>query len=81
MAGRVLESEPDHVGALLIRSEARARNHKDLELALADADRVSSLDPDRPRRVEAAHPRAARARSDQGGGGLDRRPREAARGQ
>jgi tetratricopeptide (TPR) repeat protein len=47
MAGRVLESEPDQIGALLIRAEARARDHKDLELALADADRAAELDPDR----------------------------------
>ena len=54
MAGRVLESEPDHIAALLIRSEARARNHKDLELALADADRALTLDPDR---IDALKPR------------------------
>ncbi|TMQ71799.1 MAG: tetratricopeptide repeat protein, partial [Candidatus Eisenbacteria bacterium] len=54
MAGRVLESEPDHVGALLIRAEARARDHTDLELALSDADRAISLAPDR---LDAQKPR------------------------
>jgi tetratricopeptide (TPR) repeat protein len=54
MAGRVLESEPDHVGALIIRAEARARGHHDLELALADADRAISLEPDR---LDAQKPR------------------------
>jgi tetratricopeptide (TPR) repeat protein len=54
MAGRVLESEPDHVGALLLRAEARARDHKDIELALADADRAIELEPDR---LDAQKPR------------------------
>jgi tetratricopeptide (TPR) repeat protein len=54
MAGRVLETEPDHIGALIIRAEARARGHHDLELALADADRAISLDPDR---LDARKPR------------------------
>jgi tetratricopeptide (TPR) repeat protein len=54
MAGRVLESEPDHVAALIIRAEARARNHKELDLALADADRAIALEPDR---LEAQKPR------------------------
>ena len=54
VAGRVLETEPDHVGALLIRSEARARQHKELDLALADAERAISLEPDR---LDAEKPR------------------------
>ncbi|MGH7337920.1 MAG: hypothetical protein ACREI7_10095, partial [Myxococcota bacterium] len=54
IASRVLESEPDNVTALLVRAEARARSHRDLELALADADRVTLLEPDR---IEAHKPR------------------------
>ncbi len=54
VADRVLESEPDHVEVLLIRAEARARNHKEVELALADAERAIELQPDR---VDAQKPR------------------------
>src|SRR5258706_7065058 len=54
VAGRVLETEPDQVAALLIRSEARARDHKDFALALADADRAIELAPDR---LDAQKPR------------------------
>jgi tetratricopeptide (TPR) repeat protein len=54
MATRVLEAEPDHVGALLIRAEARARARKDLELAIADVDRALEIEPDR---LDAQRPR------------------------
>ncbi len=53
-AGRVLDGEPDQVAALLIRAEARARAREDLELALADVDRVLELEPDR---IDAQKPR------------------------
>jgi tetratricopeptide (TPR) repeat protein len=54
ITGRVLEREPDHVRALLMRANANAHWKKAPELALADAARVLELDPDV---VEAYEPR------------------------
>jgi tetratricopeptide (TPR) repeat protein len=42
---RVLEVEPDHLEALLLRARAHAMSRRGYELALADADRVIELDP------------------------------------
>jgi tetratricopeptide (TPR) repeat protein len=44
--GRVLEAEPDHVGALNLRSIARCYSRRDYEGALADAERALELEPD-----------------------------------
>jgi tetratricopeptide (TPR) repeat protein len=52
--GRILEAEPDHVEALLLRARARMDSRRDYEGALADAERVLELDPDS---VEALVPR------------------------
>jgi tetratricopeptide (TPR) repeat protein len=54
VATRVLEAQSDNVAALLIRAEARARDRKELDAALADADRALALEPDR---LEAQKPR------------------------
>jgi tetratricopeptide (TPR) repeat protein len=53
--GRVLEIEPDHVGALNLRSIARCHSRRDYEGALADAERALELEPDN---VEFQIPRA-----------------------
>jgi tetratricopeptide (TPR) repeat protein len=45
VTGRVLEREPDHVRALLMRANAQAHWKKSPDLALADAKRVLELDP------------------------------------
>jgi tetratricopeptide (TPR) repeat protein len=42
---RVIEGDPDHSRALLIRAFARMQTRRDYEGALADADRVLELDP------------------------------------
>jgi tetratricopeptide (TPR) repeat protein len=52
---RVLEAEPDHVNALLLRARARLLSRTAYEGALADADRVLELDPES---LEALVPRA-----------------------
>jgi tetratricopeptide (TPR) repeat protein len=54
VTGRILEQDPDHVQALLLRAQARAHWKKDPELALADANRVLELDPEM---IEAFEPR------------------------
>ena len=54
-AGRILEVEPDHLDALMLRARARTASRRDYEGALADADRVLELDPDN---VEALIPRS-----------------------
>jgi len=54
ITGQILEREPENVSALLMRANAQAHWKKDPELALADADRVLELDPDR---LEAYEPR------------------------
>ncbi|MCH8084228.1 MAG: tetratricopeptide repeat protein, partial [Myxococcales bacterium] len=54
ITGRILEREPENVPVLLMRANAYAHWKKDPELALADANRVLELDPDR---VEAFEPR------------------------
>jgi tetratricopeptide (TPR) repeat protein len=54
-AGRILEAEPDHLDALLLRAQARVTSRRDYEGALADADRALELDPDS---VDALVPRA-----------------------
>jgi len=54
ITGRILEREPDNVPALLMRANAYAHWKKDPELALADANRVLELDPNR---IEAFEPR------------------------
>jgi tetratricopeptide (TPR) repeat protein len=51
---RALEFEPDHVGALLLRAQARVNSRRDYEGALSDADRALELDPDA---IEAHVPR------------------------
>ena len=43
---RVLELEPDHVVALVLRSRARIESRRDFEGALADAERALEIDPD-----------------------------------
>jgi len=54
ITGRILEQEPENVSALLMRANAYAHWKKDPELALADANRVLELDPDK---LEAYEPR------------------------
>jgi tetratricopeptide (TPR) repeat protein len=54
ITGRILEREPENVWALLMRANAQAHWKKDPELALADANRVLELDPDK---IEAFEPR------------------------
>jgi tetratricopeptide (TPR) repeat protein len=54
VAGRILELEPENVPILLMRANAYAHWKKDPELALADANRVLELNPDR---IEAFEPR------------------------
>jgi len=54
ITGRILEREPENVTALLMRANAYAHWRKDPEHALADANRVLELDPDK---VEAYEPR------------------------
>jgi tetratricopeptide (TPR) repeat protein len=54
-AERILEAEPDHLEALLLRAQARLDSRRDYEGALADAERVLELDPDN---VEALVPRS-----------------------
>lgn len=46
LATAVLEDEPDHSGALMIRSLARVHTRRDYEGALADADRYLERDPE-----------------------------------
>jgi len=53
-AGRILEAEPDHLEALLLRARARMESRRDYDGALADADRALELDPDN---VDALVPR------------------------
>ncbi len=43
---RVLEVEPDNVPALILRARARIETRRDLEAALADAERALEIDPD-----------------------------------
>ncbi len=50
----VLEQEPENTSALLMRANAHAHWRKDPERALADADRVLQLDPEK---LEAYEPR------------------------
>ena len=45
-ADRILEVEPDHMEALLLRSRAHIDSRRDYVQALADADRALELDPD-----------------------------------
>jgi tetratricopeptide (TPR) repeat protein len=54
ITGQILESEPENVSALLMRANAQAHWKKAPELALADANRVLELDPDK---LEAYEPR------------------------
>jgi len=54
ITARILEQDPENVTALLMRANAYAHWRKSPELALADADRVLELDPDK---VEAFEPR------------------------
>jgi len=44
-AERILEAEPDHVEALLLRAQARVASRRDYEGALADVERILELDP------------------------------------
>jgi tetratricopeptide (TPR) repeat protein len=55
VTGRLLEAQPDHIDALLLRSLARSQSRRDYPGALADADRVLELDPDN---LDALAPRA-----------------------
>jgi tetratricopeptide (TPR) repeat protein len=43
---RVLELEPEHVSALVLRSRARIETRRDYEGALADAERALEINPD-----------------------------------
>jgi tetratricopeptide (TPR) repeat protein len=43
---RVLEIEPDHLLALVLRARARIETRRNLEEALADSDRALEIDPD-----------------------------------
>jgi tetratricopeptide (TPR) repeat protein len=52
---RILEAEPDHLEALLLRSQARIDSRREYEGALADADRALELEPEN---VDALVPRA-----------------------
>jgi tetratricopeptide (TPR) repeat protein len=54
ITGQILQSEPENVSALLMRANAQAHWKKAPELALADANRVLELDPDK---LEAYEPR------------------------
>jgi tetratricopeptide (TPR) repeat protein len=45
VANQVLESQPDHVDGLLLRSRAWAMSRSHYDRSLADADRVRELDP------------------------------------
>jgi tetratricopeptide (TPR) repeat protein len=54
ITGQILEREPENTTALLMRANAYAHWKKDPEAALADADRVLELDPDK---LEAYEPR------------------------
>ncbi|MBW2401390.1 MAG: tetratricopeptide repeat protein [Deltaproteobacteria bacterium] len=54
LTGQILAHDPDNLGALLYRANAQAHWKKDPELALADANRVLELDPDK---LEAYEPR------------------------
>src|SRR5262245_52404594 len=54
ITGQILEKEPDNVSALLMRADAQAYWKKSTEQALADAERVLALDPNR---LEAFEPR------------------------
>jgi tetratricopeptide (TPR) repeat protein len=54
VSGRILEREPENLSALMMRANAYAHWEKDPELALADANRVLELDPDK---IEAFEPR------------------------
>jgi len=54
ITGRMLEQEPDNVQALLMRAQAEAHWKKDAELAIADAERVLELDPEK---LEAYEPK------------------------
>jgi len=42
---RILEVEPDHLDALLLRARAHATSRRNYDLALADVDRALELDP------------------------------------
>ena len=75
---RVLEQQPDHIEALLLRADARVRTRRQYEEALADAERVLELDPEQRRRAGAEGGVAARARARRRGGGGARGARERA---
>ena len=45
-ANRILEAEPDHMEALLLRARAHVDSRRGYEQALADADLALELDPD-----------------------------------
>jgi tetratricopeptide (TPR) repeat protein len=70
--GRVLEVEPEHTGALVLRAMARVHSRRDYEEALADAERALEIDPDD---LEALIPRAvallALERVEEAGAALD----------
>jgi tetratricopeptide (TPR) repeat protein len=53
-AERILETEPDHVEALLVRAQARVASRRAYEGALADVERILELDPEN---VDALVPR------------------------
>jgi tetratricopeptide (TPR) repeat protein len=69
---RVLEAEPEHVDALVLRALARVHSRRDYEGALTDAERALEIDPEQ---LEALIPRVvallALERVEEAGAALD----------